>query len=136
MSCPYEGYVGTLMLPRAIVERAELDSLHISYRTPRAKILEAIRNTYPDVAPERVHVWTLGGASRGERLSGLWEEWRACGVHLVEDGWPVPPPLNPPKGTLPTGLGAFTDSGCSIGQTWDTTGIKLHTDVDAKWRYP
>ena len=31
--------------------------------------------------------------------------------------------------------GAFTDSGCVIGQTWDTTGIKLHTDVDAKWRY-
>lgn len=31
--------------------------------------------------------------------------------------------------------GAFTDGGCTIGQTWDTTGIKLHTDVDAKWRY-
>jgi len=31
--------------------------------------------------------------------------------------------------------GAFTDSGCTIGQTWDTTGIKLHTDVDSKWRY-
>ena len=31
--------------------------------------------------------------------------------------------------------GAFTDSGCSIGQTWDTTGIKLHTEVDPKWRY-
>ena len=31
--------------------------------------------------------------------------------------------------------GAFTDSGCSIGQTWDTTGIKLHTDVDKKWIY-
>jgi spermidine/putrescine transport system substrate-binding protein len=30
---------------------------------------------------------------------------------------------------------AFTDAGCTIGQTWDTTGIKLHTDVDAKWRY-
>jgi spermidine/putrescine transport system substrate-binding protein len=31
--------------------------------------------------------------------------------------------------------GAFTDAGCTIGQTWDTTGIKLHTDVDPKWRY-
>ena len=31
--------------------------------------------------------------------------------------------------------GAFTDAGCTIGQTWDTTGIKLHTDVDKKWRY-
>ncbi|MBL3608975.1 extracellular solute-binding protein [Rhodovulum sulfidophilum] len=31
--------------------------------------------------------------------------------------------------------GAFTDGGCSIGQTWDTTGIRLHTDTDPKWRY-
>lgn len=31
--------------------------------------------------------------------------------------------------------GAFTDAGCAIGQTWDTTGIKLHMDVDRKWRY-
>ncbi|MBW4975182.1 extracellular solute-binding protein [Roseovarius mucosus] len=31
--------------------------------------------------------------------------------------------------------GAFTDAGCTIGQTWDTTGIKLHMDVDPKWRY-
>lgn len=31
--------------------------------------------------------------------------------------------------------GAFTDGGCTIGQTWDTTGLKLHSDVDAKWRY-
>ncbi len=30
---------------------------------------------------------------------------------------------------------AFTDSGCTIGQTWDTTGIKLHNDVDKKWIY-
>lgn len=30
---------------------------------------------------------------------------------------------------------AFTDSGCTIGQTWDTTGIKLHNDVDKKWVY-
>ncbi len=30
---------------------------------------------------------------------------------------------------------AFTDAGCTIGQTWDTTGIKLHTDVDKKWIY-
>jgi len=31
--------------------------------------------------------------------------------------------------------GAFTDAGCTIGQTWDTTGILLHKDVDPKWRY-
>ena len=30
---------------------------------------------------------------------------------------------------------AFTDAGCTIGQTWDTTGIKLHIDVDEKWVY-
>jgi len=30
---------------------------------------------------------------------------------------------------------AFTDGGCTIGQTWDTTGIKLHIDVDKKWQY-
>ncbi|MFV2031741.1 MAG: extracellular solute-binding protein [Gammaproteobacteria bacterium] len=30
---------------------------------------------------------------------------------------------------------AFTDAGATIGQTWDTTGIKLHTDVDKKWIY-
>jgi spermidine/putrescine transport system substrate-binding protein len=30
---------------------------------------------------------------------------------------------------------AFTDSGCTIGQTWDTTGIKLHNDVDVNWVY-
>ncbi|MBA3910787.1 MAG: spermidine/putrescine ABC transporter substrate-binding protein [Rhodobacter sp.] len=30
---------------------------------------------------------------------------------------------------------AFTDAGCTIGQTWDTTGIKLGADVDPKWRY-
>lgn len=29
---------------------------------------------------------------------------------------------------------AFTDAGCSIGQTWDTTGIKLSED-DSKWVY-
>ncbi|VAW13206.1 Spermidine/putrescine import ABC transporter substrate-binding protein PotD (TC 3.A.1.11.1) [hydrothermal vent metagenome] len=30
---------------------------------------------------------------------------------------------------------AFTDAGCTIGQTWDTTGIKLRNDVDKKWVY-
>ena len=30
---------------------------------------------------------------------------------------------------------AFTDAGCVVGQTWDTTGIKLHMDVDRKWRF-
>lgn len=30
---------------------------------------------------------------------------------------------------------AFTDAGCTIGQTWDTTGILLHRDRDPKWIY-
>ena len=30
---------------------------------------------------------------------------------------------------------AFTDAGTTIGQTWDTTGILLHNDVDEKWVY-
>jgi len=30
--------------------------------------------------------------------------------------------------------GAFTDAGCTIGQTWDTTGILLNRD-NADWRY-
>ncbi|MEJ8571024.1 extracellular solute-binding protein [Microbaculum marinum] len=30
---------------------------------------------------------------------------------------------------------AFTDAGCTIGQTWDTTGILLHRDTNPKWRY-
>lgn len=30
---------------------------------------------------------------------------------------------------------AFTQAGCEIGQTWDTTGIKLGWDVDPKWKY-
>lgn len=30
---------------------------------------------------------------------------------------------------------AFTDAGCTIGQTWDTTGILLGRNNGAKWRY-
>ena len=30
---------------------------------------------------------------------------------------------------------AFTDAGCTIGQTWDTTGILLNRSTDPKWRY-
>jgi spermidine/putrescine transport system substrate-binding protein len=30
---------------------------------------------------------------------------------------------------------AFTDAGCTIGQTWDTTGILLGLDVDPKYKY-
>ncbi len=98
---PYEGYMGNLVLPRAVVDRAAEHSLLIDYLTPRAKVLEAIRETYPDIAPEHVHVWTLGGSSRENRLSKLWDEWRALDVHLVEDGWAMPG----------TGMEVFTESG-------------------------
>ena len=98
---PYEGYMGNLVLPREVVERAADRSILIDFRTPRAKVMEAIRETYPDIRSENVHVWTLGGSSRIDRLSGLWTEWQSLGVHLVEDGWILPQ----------TGLPVFTESG-------------------------
>ena len=98
---PYEGYMGNLVLPREVVERAADRSILIDFRTPRAKVMEAIRETYPGILPENVHVWTLGGPSRADRLSTLWSEWQTLGVHLVEDGWTLPQ----------TGRQVFTESG-------------------------
>ncbi len=100
VSRPYEGYMGTLVLPRAVVAEAEARSVLISYLTPRRLVLDAIRRTWPGVRPENVHVWTLAGKSREHRLADLWGEWRGLGVHLVEDGW-----------ELPGGGRAFTESG-------------------------
>ena len=97
---PYEGYMGTLMLPKAVVKCAAENAILIDYRTPRRKVLEAIQVAYPDIKPANVHVWTLAGPSRVKRLSGLWDSWKELGVHLVEDGW-----------ELPTGIPAFTESG-------------------------
>lgn len=97
---PYEGYMGTLVLPRDVVQAASERSILIDYRTPRERVWEAIATAYPGIAPSHVHVWTLGGKSRQTRLSGLWEEWRAVGAHLVEDGW-----------TLPHGGEVFVESG-------------------------
>ncbi len=98
---PYEGYMGTLVLPEAVVEEAAERSILIDYLTPRRLVLEAIRATYPDIPAERVHVWTLGGPSRETRIGSLWAAWRELGVHVVEEGWPIPD----------TGLPAFTESG-------------------------
>ncbi len=100
VSQPYEGYMGTLVLPRAVHRTAALQSVLLTYRTPRSLVLEAIQKTYPEIKPENVHVWTLTGSAREARLGSLWEAWRALGVHLVEDGW-----------TLPAGTQAFTSSG-------------------------
>lgn len=100
VSLPYEGYMGTLVLPRAVVATAAEQSLLVDYFTPRPRVLEAILATYPEARPERVHVWTLGGKARESRIGSLWQEWRQLGVHLVEDGW-----------LMPTGLAAFSESG-------------------------
>ncbi len=100
MRRPYEGYVGNLFLPRAVVDGAAGHSVLIDYRTPRGQVMQAIRDAYPGLRPEHVHVWTLGGKSRADRIGHLWDEWRAAGAHVVEDGW-----------SLPTGLRAFNESG-------------------------
>lgn len=97
---PYEGYIGNLVLPREVVQNAEERSLLVNFLTPREKVLEAIKTTYPGIKNENIHVWTLAGKSREPRIGKLWEDWRKLGVHLVEDGW-----------KLPTGHKAFTESG-------------------------
>ncbi|HSO23785.1 MAG TPA: hypothetical protein VLT81_12800 [Chondromyces sp.] len=111
---PYEGYMGNLVLPRRVVEKAAERSILIDYRTPRAKVMEAIRDTYPGIVPEHVHVWTLGGKSRRQRLSALWDEWQALGAHVVEDGWTLPDtryPIFTESGTYAPvfRVGEFTD---------------------------
>ncbi len=100
ISQPYEGYMGNLILPRAVVDTAAEQSVLIDYRTPRSRVLEAIEATYPGVRRENVHVWTLRGPSRTQRIGSMWETWQDLGVHLVDDDW-----------VLPSGMHAFTESG-------------------------
>jgi hypothetical protein len=97
---PYEAYMGSLTLPRSVVDAAEEQSIRIDLLTPRRRLVEAIELTLPGIRREHIHVWTLGGKSREGRLGALWHEWRELGVHLVEDGW-----------ICPSGLPAFTESG-------------------------
>ncbi|MEO8056140.1 MAG: hypothetical protein ABI768_13360 [Acidobacteriota bacterium] len=97
---PYESYMGCLTVPRRVAEAADRASLLLDYRTPRADVTRAIESAYPGVKRGNIHVWTLQGANRVARLGALWEEWKALGVHLVEDGWKAP-----------SGLEVFTDSG-------------------------
>lgn len=87
---PYEGYMGTLLLPQEVVSAAEESSILIDYRTPRAHVLKAIEQAYPGIKAEHVHIWTLAGSSRTHRLSGLWNEWTELGAHLVEEGFELP----------------------------------------------
>ena len=97
---PYEGYMGNLFLPQEVSERAAEESILLTFRTPRKDVMRAIQLTYPDITPDHVHVWTLGGKSRQVRIEALWKEWTDLGVHVVEDGF-----------VLPTGIPAFNESG-------------------------
>ncbi len=97
---PYEAYMGSLTLPRQVAETARDHSIHLDLLSPRRKLVEAIELAVPGIRRENIHVWTLGGKSRETRLSALWAEWKALGVHLVEDGW-----------RCPSGLPAFNESG-------------------------
>ncbi len=100
VSRPYESYMGCLTVPKRVADAAERASVLLDYRTPRKHVVEALETAYPGVRRENVHVWTLRGKSRVIRLGKLWEEWKALGVHLVEDGWKAP-----------SGIEVFTDSG-------------------------
>ena len=100
VSRPYESYMGCLTVPRPVIEAAERKSVLLDYRTPREQVAAAIEATYPGIARENIHVWTLSGKSRVKRLGPLWAEWRATGCHLIEDGWKAP-----------SGHAVFTDSG-------------------------
>lgn len=97
---PYESYMGCLTIPKRVSQAASERSVVVDYRTARKLVLEAVEGAYPGIRRENVHVWTLRGKSRIGRLGKLWEEWKALGVHLVEDGWKAP-----------TGVEVFTDSG-------------------------
>ncbi len=115
-SQPYEGYMGNLIIPQAVVDRAAQDSLLIDFFTPRDKVLDAIRRTYLDIKPQNIHVWTLQGKSRVKRLAKLWQTWQKLGVHVIEAGWP-----------LPGGGQAFTESGTyapcyRVGDWYDKQG--------------
>ena len=115
----YEGYIGNLVLPKKIVERAADDSLLVNYFTPRGKVMDAIAMTYPGIKPGNIHVWTLQGENREPRIGKLWKEWETAGAHLVDENW-----------TLPTGYSPFTDSGTYAPtfavKTWEDGNNETH----------
>ncbi len=116
---PYEGYIGTLFLPREVINAAADHAILINYRTPRELVLKAIQLAYPGIKPQNVHVWTLGGKSREARIGHLWQQWRDLGVHVVEDGW-----------RMPTGLGAFNESGTYA----PTYAVRAWKDQAGEWQ--
>lgn len=57
--------------------------------------------------------------------------WDACAKFVIERKGNIGAFWN----NATEATGAFTDAGCTIGQTWDTTGILLSRDIDPKWKY-
>ncbi len=115
----YEGYIGTLILPRAVIEKAENESLLVNYFTPREKVVDAIKMAYPGIKPSHIHVWTLQGKSREKRIGKLWKQWQKTGAHLVDENF-----------ILPTGFHPFTDSGTYAPtfavKTWKDENLETH----------
>jgi len=115
----YEGYIGNLVLPNAVVEKAAEDSLLVNFFTPRGKVVEAIKRTYPGIKPGNIHVWTLQGERRKTRIGKIWEQWQDQGAHIVDENW-----------TLPTGYKPFTDSGTYAPtfavKTWEDENKEIH----------
>ncbi|MEX1313119.1 MAG: hypothetical protein AB1Z38_03020 [Desulfotignum sp.] len=100
ISDQYEGYIGNLVVPKKVVARAAEDSILIDFFTPRHLVVQAIQKAYPGIRPDHIHVWTLRGKNRANRIGHIWEQWRSAGAHLMDDDW-----------ALPTGWKPFTDSG-------------------------
>jgi spermidine/putrescine transport system substrate-binding protein len=57
--------------------------------------------------------------------------WDAVAAYIIENKQNVGAFWN----NATEATNAFTEAGCVIGQTWDTTGIKLGWDVDPAWKY-
>jgi hypothetical protein len=117
ISDQYEGYMGCLVLPEQVVQNAALNSILINYFTPRHMVMDAIQETFDGIKAENVHVWTLTGKVREERIGKLWKQWRDAGAHLIDENW-----------ILPTGIAPFTDSGTYA----PTFAVKSWTDDKGK----
>ncbi len=116
VSDQYEGYMGCLVLPQIVVEKAADRSVLVNYFTPRQMVMDAIQSAYPGISPAHVHVWTLTGEQRRPRIGNLWKQWEDAGAHLIDNDW-----------TMPTGIAPFTDSGTyaptfSVQPWTDTSG--------------
>lgn len=119
ISDQYEGYIGNLVLPKKVVEKAADDSLLVNFFTPRAKVVTAIKLAYPGIKNEHIHVWTLQGETRAPRIQKIWNQWNEQGVHLVDEQW-----------ELPSGYPPFTDSGTYAPtfavKTWEDENNDTH----------